>query len=343
MACDARRVMAAAGAVILLLLAFAGGRLLSEEKISPERKKELERIRHEPRYGNFWGPFTAEEEGGKQGYMALDMKGLFEYEAKRWSEKYGRKNPFTSCTDEAAARFMWFSQWAASTCSTLSKKGWTLCGTYDGGIYVFRQDSPPSTEPPRWIAKMIEGEPLHVPPARAPIFMRIFYFPFTQPYRPTGDEAESFVKAPYASRWILIPPWAHSLRIYSTNPLDTMISFKKTMPYLHSAVWDRLIRVHYSQGRFNVLQIDFKKEYDYGFWDWRLFGRVMMRCYTKMPSGERKFPGDPIFGWEFLDEDGKPLPADLPIATRWFPDNFKEIFKPIPLPEELKNLPEAQD
>ena len=41
-----------------------------------------------------------------------------------------------------------------------------------------------------------------------------------------------------------------------------------------------------------------------------------------------------------MKQGGKPLPADYPLPTRWFPGNFKEIFKPIPLPEDL---PEAQD
>jgi len=320
------------GFAACMFLFVALALMLHDFTFSEEAKRgEEQKGKKETLYGNFWGPLGGMWKEGL-GFVQLPLEECFRFERERWLKRYGAC-PFRGAGTAGGAEKQWKRYWITLQISLLNEKGWLPIGV-SGGEYLFsREGMKPS--PPLYLDYLrLEETPIEPIPSADQGGSVMFPQPFPQVVDP---DKYTFCDEYYSSDELMIPPPAHSLRIYAGVPLKPEHFAFVSPAYLRSPKLKyTLYDVNYDMDCRNVIKVTFNRSVEPPlrgdrFWIWQT-----IKARVAAAKGHNIY----WLAWEFLDEDGKPLPADYPLPTRWFPDNFKEIFKPIPLPEDL---PQVQD
>ena len=291
------------------------------EETRPAEDAAVKAAKGETLYGNHWGIFTAWGDV----FMVVDMRKVFETARRLWKKKFGSASPYR-CSVVADPVESWFDYYAAVQFTLLAERGWTLV-TSSGDKYVFRKKLAKEPEdPPPLLAAKLEDDDLPVEPKGQGYHPSMSTFPIT---RPLDLSLPTYCNLRYGSQFLLVPPYAAALRIYSNVPLDKDAVCFPLLPYLHIPRFSReFYEVSYDKEAANVIRIDLRSRLIPDFWKWRI---LFIKIYSLPYKEEGKNIFIEWFAWEFLDENGDPLPADSPLPVAFFPQNFKEYFHPIPL------------
>ncbi len=309
--------------LVLLVLVTASGItfLFPEEKPEDRKAADTRAAKAEVRYGNFWGPSPV----GDVAYMLVDMRRNFEIMMRLWRKDIGNRVPFR-CSRTADPAKSLFDLWTGVQLAVLDDHGWKAVSR-SGDEYLLRKAGFREKEKvPPLLAEIFELDPES--PYELPHPAPGSYLSLVLPYAVSLDAGreERYLNSE-VDTLLMIPPYARSLRIYLGFPVDVnTVSFPR-MPFLSvPKVAEKMYEVRYDLEALNVVRIDFKP-YIPNFWKWR---EIMLKL-NSLPGPPRPKNIPNSFAWEFLDENGDPLPADSPLPVAFFPQNFKEYFHPIPL------------